>query len=180
MVGLVCVLNMPHFIKEYKKKSARKRRVWESQYYSAILSAKAEITPQIQGQVASSPLQKSQSGHPKTLLTGLKKIPGSQGYFLRLQCCLWALNADLILLVWDLHFSWVHGILQGHLFFLKRPEWPAVFLRRMVSLDFVIIQLTGSDESKNDSKSSIFSKLILGATLEKYSYLVKSFILLLD
>lgn len=43
-------------------------------------------------------------------------------------------------------------------------------------MDFVIIQLTGLDESKNDSKSSIFSKLILGATLEKYSCLVKSFI----
>lgn len=53
--------------------------------------------------------------------------------------------------------------------------------RTVVSLHFVIIQLTGSDEFKNVSKSSIFSKFILGTTLEKHShFLQSSFILLFE
>lgn len=53
--------------------------------------------------------------------------------------------------------------------------------RRMVSLNFVTLQVTESAEHRM-LKSSIFSKLILGEALEKYSYhlMHSSFILLLD
>lgn len=164
--------------------SARKRRVWESQYCSAILSsAKVEITPQTQGQVSSSPLGKSQSGHPKYTTHRIEEDTWFSGVFLEVamlstssKCRSYTIGvrSPFLMNLWhSLRTPFVfQSVLNGQL--------PSL-VRKMVSLDFVIIQLTGLDESKNVSKSSIFSKLFLEATLEKYSYLVKSsFILLLD
>lgn len=156
--------------------SAWKRRVWESQYCSAIpSSAKVEITPQIHSQVPAalwgSPSQPSQTHYSQDwrwylVLRGiswdcvLSLGSKSRSYAV-------GLRAPFLMNLW-------HSLRTPFLFQSVLNGQLSSLVRRMVSLDFVIIQFTGSDESKNVSKSSILSKLILGATLEKYSYLVKS------